>query len=112
LKIKKAQDARCRWCGDSRQTIAHLLLECRKWRRERDTRFQKLKAAKITNSARRDHTDLETLFEEGAITITLRFIETTGVGRKLTEETNECDSWDINRLDRDSEEEMTDVSGR
>jgi hypothetical protein len=54
--------------------------------------FQKLKTAKITNSARRDHTDLETLFEEGAITITLRFMETTGVGRKLTEETNECDS--------------------
>jgi hypothetical protein len=47
--------------------------------------FQKLKAARVTISERRDHADLETLFKESAVTITLRFIETTGVGRKLTE---------------------------
>jgi hypothetical protein len=67
--------------------------------------FQKLKAARIMISARRDHADLETLFKEGAMTISLRFIEITGVGGKLTEETNECDSWDIDLLDRDGEEE-------
>jgi hypothetical protein len=34
LRIGKVQDARCWWCSSSRQTVEHVLLECRKWRRE------------------------------------------------------------------------------
>jgi hypothetical protein len=36
LKTKKVQDARYWWYGDSRQTVVYLMLECWKWRRERD----------------------------------------------------------------------------
>lgn len=60
--------------------------------------FQKLKADKFEISARRDRTDVETLFEEVAITAVLRFIESTEVGRRLTGERSECDSWEIDRL--------------
>jgi hypothetical protein len=114
LRIKKARDARCWWCRHSRQTVVHLLLECRKWRRERDAMLQKLRAAKNAISVRRDEADLETLFKEDAMMATLQFIEATEVGKKLTEEPNEDDSWDIDRLDRDidDEEGSTMVRGR
>lgn len=105
LRISKVQDARCWWCDDSRQTVAHLVLECRKWRRERDVMLGELKADKITISERRDRTDLETLFGEEAMTAVLQFIETTEVGRKRTEGTDGCDSWDIDRLDYDGDGE-------
>jgi hypothetical protein len=72
---------------------------------------QKLKTAKVTITMHRDQTDLETLFAEGAITAVPRFVETTGVGKKLTEEPNEGDSWDIDRLDRDIDNEGTVVIG-
>lgn len=61
--------------------------------------LEELKADKVAISARRDRMDLKALFQEGTTKAVLRFIETTGVGKKLTEDTNECDSWDIDRLD-------------
>jgi hypothetical protein len=51
MRIGKAEDARCWWCNSIRQTIVHLLLECRKWRREREAMVKKLKAKDITVSA-------------------------------------------------------------
>ena len=30
LKIRKVEDARCWWCDDSDQTVAHFLLRCRR----------------------------------------------------------------------------------
>jgi hypothetical protein len=37
----------------------------------------------------------------------LRFVESTEVDKKLTEGTNNCDSWKIERLDRVGDEETT-----
>jgi hypothetical protein len=54
MRIEKAEDARCWWCSGSRQTVTHLLLECRKWRRERESRVQKLEAKDITISETSD----------------------------------------------------------
>lgn len=52
LKIGKVQHAGCWWCGVSRQTVIHLMLRCRKWRRERDTMLQKLKSEDQKNHSR------------------------------------------------------------
>jgi hypothetical protein len=105
LRINKVQDARCWWCGGSKQTVAHLMLECRKWRRERETMLQRLSAKNVAITERRDRRDLETLFEQVATVDVLQYIESTEVGKKLPDGTNKCDSWDIERLDRDGEEE-------
>jgi hypothetical protein len=67
------------------------MLECRKWRRERDAMLRRLDSDKLTISLRRDRTDLEVLFREGATTAVLRFIEKTEVDKKLTSETNKYD---------------------
>lgn len=112
LRIGRVQDARCWWCGDSRQTVAHLMLECRKLRRERDAMLRSLSTDKLTISSRRDRTDLEVLFKEGATTAVLRFIENTQVGQKLTSETNKYDLWDVDRLDQRDDEVATENGGR
>lgn len=111
FRINKVQDARCWWCGCSRQTVTHLMLECRKWRRERKTMLQRLTSGKISISPRRDWTDLKTLFGEDAILAVLRFIENTKVGKRLTDDTNNCDSWDIDLLDRGDGEDTTGIGG-
>jgi hypothetical protein len=75
LRIGKVQDAKCWWCGGSRQTVAHLLLHCRKWKRQRDKMLRGLHAKKISVNTKRDATDLQTLFGKEAITDVLWFID-------------------------------------
>lgn len=112
FRIDKIEDARCWWCGHSRQTVAHLMLECRKWRRERDKMLRSLSTDKLTISPRRDRTDLEVLFEEGATKAVLRFIENTDVGKRLTDETSKYDLWDVDRLDQRNGEDATENGER
>jgi hypothetical protein len=85
------------------------MLDCWRWRRERDLILKKLRMNEIMTSGRRDRIDLATLFGEDAMTAIVQFAETTDVGRKRTEGTEEYDSWDIDRLDRDGIEEMTGI---
>jgi hypothetical protein len=106
-RINKVQDARCWWCGGNRQTVAHLMLECRKWRRERDIMLRKLKAKNVTITETRDRRDLETLFGQDATIDVLQYTESIEVGKKLPDDTNMYGSSDIEQLDRDGEERMT-----
>lgn len=104
FRIGKVEDAQCWWCGGSSQTVAHLLLRCRKWRRQRDSLLRGMRAEEIVISARRDQADLESLFRDKATRAVLRFIGDTEVGRPKTTEENKNDYWDIERLDRSSDE--------
>jgi hypothetical protein len=88
LTIGKVQDAHCWWCGNSRQTVIHLMLRCRKWRRERDVMLQKLKVKRSTVGEVQDRTHLETLFERAATAEVPQFIEDTEMGKKPTDDTN------------------------
>jgi hypothetical protein len=106
LRTKRVQDAQCWWCNNSRQSVAHLMLHCRRWRRERDTMVKEAQAAKIMISTGRDENDLQTLFSDDAVQMVLRFIEGTAVGRKSeADEVGTLDEWDINRLDREGDSE-------
>ena len=69
--------------------------------------LQILRAKNVTITERRDRRDLETLFKQVATIDVLQYIESTEVGKKLQDGTNKCDSWDIERLDRDGEEGAT-----
>jgi hypothetical protein len=68
------------------------MLECRKWRRERDIMLRKLKAKNVTITEIRDRRDFETLFEQDATIDVLQYIESTEVGKKLPDGTNKYDS--------------------
>ena len=69
--------------------------------------LQRLRAKNVTITERRDRIDLETLFEQDATIDVLQYIESTEVGKKRPDGTDKCDSWDIERLDRDGEEGET-----
>lgn len=99
-RIGKVEDAQCWWCGGSSQTVAHLLLRCRKWRRQRDSMMRRMRAEEVIISARRDRADLESLFRDEATKEVLRFIGNTEVGRPMTREENRDDYWGIERLDQ------------
>jgi hypothetical protein len=66
--------------------------------------LQRLSAKNITNTEARDRRDFETLFEQVATVDVLQYIESTEVSKKLRDGTDKCDSWDIERLDRNGEE--------
>lgn len=83
FRMKKVQDSRCWWCGSRQQNVNHLMLKCRKWRRERKSMLSTLASKKTKISARMDGQDLETLFGEASIETVLRFIELTSVGKRV-----------------------------
>jgi hypothetical protein len=105
MRVGKIEGARCWWFSGRKQTVAHLLLECRKWRREREVIAQKLRAKEITITEPPDQRNLKILFEDNAMVDMLEFVEKTEIGKRLEAETNRVDSWDIERLDRSADEE-------
>jgi hypothetical protein len=107
MRVWKIEGARCWWFSGRKQTVAHLLLECRKWRREREVMARKLRAKDITITITEtpDQRNLKILFEDNAMVDMLEFVEKTEVGKRLEAETNRVDSWDIERLDRSADEE-------
>jgi hypothetical protein len=112
LRIGKVQDAHCWWCGNSRQTVMHLMLSCRRWRRERDTMLQELRIRRTTAGEMQEQTHLKTLFEKADITEVLRFIESTEVGkRRTTDNPHQDDLWDVERLDSSNEGETVGNGG-
>jgi hypothetical protein len=105
MRIGKVVDARCWWCKRSGQTVAHLFLECRKWRTERETMIRKLRDKEVATIETTGRRNVKTLFEDNAVLETLEFIEKTEVGKKPAGALDEADSWDIERLDRNRDEE-------
>jgi len=105
LRIGKVPDARCWWCSSSRQTVEHVLLECRKWRRERGTMIRNLSTKNIAISETPDRRNVRILFGDKATVDVLEFINKTEVGKRPAVESNEADSWDIERLGRGGNEE-------
>ena len=81
-KIKKANDDRCNNCwGAYRQTVRHLMLECRKWRRERDIMWRQAKE----NGSRlhKGTTSIKDLFSDVKITrAILQYLEDTRIGTR------------------------------
>lgn len=92
LRTEQAQDARCWWCDSSSQTVAHLLMECRKWRRECDVMLKDVQRKKIKVSARRNTSDLQLLFHEDAAEAMFRFLDHTAVGKRREEREAEAAS--------------------
>jgi hypothetical protein len=104
MRIGKVADARCWWCKRSGQTVAHLFLECRKWRPERETMIGKLETKGIATSETTGRRNVRNLFGDNAVVDVLEFIEKTEVGKRPAGASDEADSWDIERLDRNGEE--------
>jgi hypothetical protein len=105
MRIGKVADARCWWCKRSWQAVAHLFLECRKWRAERETMIRKLRDKEVATTETTGWRKVRTLFEDNAVVDVLEFIEKTEVGKGPAGAPDEADSWDIKRLDRNGDDE-------
>jgi hypothetical protein len=104
-RIGKAKDARCWWYNSSRQTVAHLLLERREWRRARETMVKKLKAKNITASETPDRRNLKILFTDNAIVDMLEFVEKTKQARGREPKTTKSTCGTLSGLTREMERE-------
>lgn len=106
LRFSKAHDAHCWWSGGVEQIVGHLLLKCRRWRRQRGTMLRKLGGKNVSISERRDREDLQTLFRAAAAVDVLQFLDHTDVGKRMLGEAGKDDLWVIGRLDRSDEEKQ------
>ena len=105
MRIGRVSDARCWWCKRSGQTVAHLFLECRKWRTERETMIRKLGTRGVATSETTGRRNVRILFDDNAAVDVLEFIEKTEVGKRPAGAPNEATSWDIERLDQNGNED-------
>jgi hypothetical protein len=105
MRIGKLADARCWWCKRSGQTVAHLFLECRKRRAERETMIRKLRDKEVATTETTGRRNVRTLFEDNAVAEVLKFIEKTEVGKRLAGAPDKADMWDIKRLDRNGDDD-------
>jgi len=88
-RIGECNSRICSNCENGRiQTVRHLMLDCRKWRRERDIMWYEIKKANST--LRRNWAHLCDIFtDEKATAPILKLIQSTGIGRKYNEESEE-----------------------
>jgi hypothetical protein len=67
--------------------------------------IRKLNTKNITISETPDRRNVGILFGDKATVDVFEFIEKTEVGKRLAEEADRVDSWDVERLDRRGDEE-------
>ena len=67
--------------------------------------IRKLRDKEVATIETTGRRNVKTLFEDNAVVEVLEFIEKTGVGKKPAGALGEADSWDIERLDPNGDEE-------
>jgi hypothetical protein len=67
--------------------------------------IRKLRAKEVATSEITGRRNVRILFDDNAVVDVLEFIEKTEVGMRPAGVFDEADSWDIERLDRNGEEE-------
>ena len=114
-RIRKSNTEKCWWCSATRQSIDHLIFECRQWVKQRRVLYSDLTRAGVERPRMSEDRPKNRLFNAlKAVKPILEFIRTTDIGRGLNEDTeeergrNRLDRWDLDRLrrvDSDNEEE-------
>jgi 23S rRNA A1618 N6-methylase RlmF len=110
-RIKTIDDDRCWWCDSGeRQSVKHLMKECRKWRESRETLKKNVKQHLW------QHHDLQHLFaNRDASKPLLEYLETTEIGNKTAEkdmeraEEERDEMWGWNVLEEEPEARPRDV---
>ena len=80
-RIKARDSEICQGCHQDRETVRHLLFECREWRRQRDSLYKALKQAKVALPiAAEEHLEGRILGDPRATKAILQFLGDTKVG--------------------------------
>ncbi|KAL2005518.1 hypothetical protein VTN00DRAFT_2729 [Thermoascus crustaceus] len=107
LKRMQAQESEaCRGCQAPKESIRHLLFECRQWRRQRGTLYQALDRAGVARpTAAEDHPEGRLLGDPKATKALLRFLADTTVGcppgdlALAAERARKDDEWGLEALE-------------
>lgn len=108
-RIGKSETSKCNYCMRSfRQTVRHLMLDCRKWRREREMMWRHIRSD--GSLIRRDQVKIKELFGDTKSTkAILHFIKETGIGQRFNVEVEDLqnrerqENWGIDDLDKESD---------
>ena len=105
-QIQAQEDATCRDCGLSRETIHHLLFECRKWRHQRNKLYKDLELDGVMRpTAAEEHPQGRLLGEPRATKALLQFLASTSVAlprahlQRTAERVQKDDEWGLESLE-------------
>ena len=111
-RIGKSEFFNCWWCSNRNQSIEHLLLECRQWRKQRLKFYKDLENAKVSKPRTEDKEAKFKLFNNPhAFKAILAYISGTKIGTKPDWEERErenernLDSLDLESYSSNSENE-------
>jgi len=104
--IHAQEDAICQGCGSPRETIHHLLFECRKWRHQQNKLYRDLEVDGVMRpTAAEEHPQGRLLGEPRATKALLQFLASTGVAlprahpQWTAERAQKDDEWGLEALE-------------
>ena len=107
-RFRKSETEECE-CGERRQDAVHLVLRCKRWKRQREKLFKGIKQEGVYISRRLDGKDAKrVLNKDELIEHLLLFLKETRIGllgKEGREEDEWLDQWDIQLLDPGGREE-------
>ncbi|PGG97960.1 hypothetical protein AJ79_09015, partial [Helicocarpus griseus UAMH5409] len=107
-RIGARDSPRCGECSESRETVAHLLFNCRQWRRQREALYKALDEVKVSRPAPTEEAPEARLFADPkAIKALLEFREAVRASQseqQAAEEALQGDSWGIEAMEEDEQE--------
>jgi hypothetical protein len=105
-RIGAQDDIVCQWCSAPKETVYHLLCECRKWREQRRVLYRALAKAQVQPPARAEDCPEGRLFgDPKASKPLLDFLTTTAVGcrrggaERVVREAQKDDEWGLEGLE-------------
>ena len=105
-RIQVREDATCEGCGISRETIHHLLFECREWRHQRNRLYKGLETDGVLRpTTAEEYPQGRLLGEPRATRALLRFLASTSIAlprahlRQTAERAQRDDEWGLEALE-------------
>ena len=110
-RIKAQDNSSCQWCHAPRETVRHLLFECRQWRPQRRALYRALARARVQSPTAAEDCPEGRLFGDPKATgPLLEFISTTAIGCRrdetvwAAEMVRQDDEWGLEELEEEERE--------
>jgi hypothetical protein len=110
-RIRARDDSSCQWCQAPRETVRHLLFECRQWCSQRRTLYRALARARVQSPTAAEDCPEGRLFGDPKATgPLLEFLATTVVGCpqdeavQAAERARQDDEWGLESLEEEERE--------
>ena len=107
--IQAQEDVTCQGCGSSKETVHHLLFECRQWRHQRNKLYKDLETGRVVRpTTAEEYPQGRILGEPKATKAVLQFLASTSVAlprghlQRAMEKVQNIDEWGMDALEEAS----------